>query len=324
MTGSTADLKTVRDLPARCPACGHRLTELVRGRCPLCDYAIVDQPVTNEDHAPYAESEHYGRKAWWGMCMWLWGAGGGRLAHLGLMRSSPASRRFGRINLLLLALAAAVCSFSLSGWHGVPFVPDAPDNEPQSPSGRGWCQAASMSAETPIRQDGPRRIIAWWWNVPQALVGSALAFVAALVLMALLMAVLRRGVERSLQRRYRGQQRLAAALGYATAWGLPLIPAGLILALLPICRVAAVADWPVQPPETIVYIPVAVVALLGVFMWWFGLLRLAWTVPVRSRRTVALFCGLWMPLIAAVLIAGSIWGLLRLREAGAAALQLQW
>lgn len=324
MTGSTDDLKAVGDVPLRCPACGQQLTELVRGRCPLCDYAIADEPVTNEDHTPYAESDHYGRRAWWGMCKWLWGAGAGRLAHLGLMRSSRASRRFGRINLLLLSVAAAVCCLSLSGWHAVKVVPDATDNAPQSPSGRGWCQVVSMPAGTPIRHDGPGRIVAWWWNAPQALIGSAMAFVGALVLMAVLMAVLRRGVERSLRPRYRGQERLRAALGYATAWGLPLILAGLILALRPICRAAALADWPVQPPETLVYVPAAVIAGLGVFMSWFGLMRLASTVPVRSRRRVSLFCGLWMPLIVVALIGGSAWGLLLLHDVAASALQLQW
>jgi len=311
-------------VPARCPACGHRLTELVHGCCPLCDYVIADEPVTNADHSPYAESEHFGRKAWWAMCTWVWGAGAGRLAHLGLMRPSPASRRFGRINLLLLALVVAVCGLTLSGWHAVEIVPDAPDNAPQSPSGKGWYELASLPAGTPIGHSGPRRIIAWWWNPPQALIGAALAFLAALILMAVLMAILRLGLERSLKRRYRKQGRLAAALSYATAWSLPLIPAGLILALLPVCRLVAVADWPVQPPETIVYGLAAAMALLGVFMWWFGLLRLAATVPVRSRRKAAALCGLWMPLIAAALIAGSVWGLSLLHDAGTLSLHMQW
>ena len=324
MSTATTDPKSHSDVPARCPACGQRLTELVRGRCPLCDYAVVDEPVTTADHTPYAESEHYGRKAWLGMCGWVWGAGSQRLAHLGLMQSSPASRRFRRANLLLMAATVAVCCLSLSGWHAVEVVPDATDNEPQTPAGRGWYQVASLASSTAVRNTEAGRIVAWWWNPPQALAAAALGLTTTLAMSAVLMAILRRGVERSLRRPYRGQQRLAAALGYATTWGLPLIPAGLILALLPLCRVAALADWPIKPPAAVVYVSAAVIAAAGIASWLFGLVRLATTVPVRSRRAVAMFCGLWMPLIAAALIVGSMWGLLAAWGILVPALDLGW
>jgi len=329
MSESTTDLGSRRGLPraeTRCPACGQPLARLVRGRCPLCDYPVEDEPVTGQDRTPYAQSGHYGRRAWWAMCKWIWGAGAGRLAHLALMQSSPASRRFGRVNAALVVLTVAGCWLWLSGWHAVRVLPGTVDGEALTPSGKGWLLLALASGEAPARVGPPRagHTVSWWWNPPRALLGSVLAFVGGLVLAWLLLAILRTGVERSLRRRYRGQERLAAAVRYSTAWALPLIPAGLILLPLPICRLAAVAGWPVQPPETFLYVPAAVVAAFGLLMWWFGLIRTASTVPVRTRGRVVLFCGLSMPLIAAALAAGSFVALLRLQDLLARMLQLQW
>ena len=329
MSESTTDLGSRRGLPraeTRCPACGQPLARLVRGRCPLCDYPVEDEPVTGQDRTPYAQSGHYGRRAWWAMCKWIWGAGAGRLAHLALMQSSAASRRFGRVNAALVVLTVAVCWLWLSGWHAVRVLPGTEDGEALTPSGKGWLLLAPTSGEAPAPAGPPQggRIVSWWWNPPQALLGSFLAFAGGVILAWLLLAILRAGVERSLRRRYRGQERLGAALRYSTAWAVPLIPAGLILLPLPLCRLAAVAGWRVQPPETFVYVPAAVVAAFGVLMWWFGLIRTASTVPVRTRSRVVLFCGLWMPLIGAVLAAGSFVALLRLQDMLTRVLRLQW
>ncbi|MHC4066987.1 MAG: hypothetical protein ACYSUI_21125, partial [Planctomycetota bacterium] len=149
MSESTTHPGTHRDLPgpdARCPACGQQFTRLVRGRCPLCDYLIEDEPVTGEDLTPYAQSGQYGRRAWWVMCKWVWGAGAGRLAHLALMQASPASRRFSRVNLALVALTVAVCWLWLGGWHAVKVVPGVLQAARTSPSGKGWFQVALAPA----------------------------------------------------------------------------------------------------------------------------------------------------------------------------------
>ena len=258
------------------------------------------------------------------MCKWVWGAGSGRLAHLALMQASPASRRFSRINVALVCLTAMVCWSWLGGWQPVRVVPGATDSAAQSPAGKGWLLLASAPPGGQPRPGGAGRIVAWWWNPLAAMLGAGLALFAAVILGWLLLAVLRAGVERSLRRRYRGQERLQAALRYGTAWAVLLIPAGLILLALPICRMAAVADWPVQPPESFVYVPAAVAAAFALLMFWFGLIRTAATVPVRTRGRVVLFCGLGMPLVAAALTAGSFVGLSKLLEVLGQTLEIQW
>ena len=295
------------------------------GRCPLCDYPIEDEPVTAEDTTPYAQSEQPGRREWWVMTEWIWTAGAGRLSHLSLMRASPPARRYAGKSLNLIALVGAICWLSLTGWHEVTLQSVDEGGQPSEPAGRAWCELVTTPAETPIPSANPSRVIAWWWNPLLASSGAVAALVWAFILSRLLLSILRRGVERSLPERYRGQERLSAALCYSTAWATPLIPAGLVLALLPLCRLAEVGDWPIKPPAVFVYVPAAVVAGFGAFMVWFGLIRLAMTVPVRARTRVVVFCGLGMPLIAAVLILGSIWGLGRLQtDLLSYWLQVQW
>ncbi len=297
----------------------------MRGRCPLCEYQIEDEPVTAEDTTPYAQIEKPGRREWWMMTKWVWAAGAGRLSHLSLMRASPAARRYAGKTLNLVVLVGAICWLALTGWHAVNLLPVEAGGDPTEPVGRGWCTLASAPARTPVPSANPSRVIAWWWNPPLAASGAVAALVWGLILGRLLLVILRRGVERSLTERYRGQERLSAALCYSTAWAMPLVPAGLVLALLPLSRLAMVGDWPIKPPTVFMYVPAAVVAGFGAFMVWFGLIRLAMTVPVRARTRAVVFCGLGMPLIAAVLILGSIWGLGRLQtDLLTYWLQVQW
>jgi len=327
MTRSAADIGSSDDAAqsdSRCPACGRPLVRLVRGRCPLCDYLIEQEPVTSNDQTPYTRSEHFGRRAWWSMCIWMWGAGAGRLGHLALMQTSPAARRFSRVNVVLLAATVAVCWVWLGGWHSVRIVPGPIDEATVNPSGWGWFLLASTPADAPPLPDDAGRTVAWWWNPPTAILGAACALAWSLILGWLLQAILRRGVERSLRPSFRRQGRLGAALRYSTAWVIPLIVVGLVLLLLPLCRLAAVADWPVKLPESFVFVPAAVVAAFALSMGWFGLVRLGATVPVRTRGRVVLFCGLWAPLIAAALVVGSFVGLARLLEVISPVLRFQW
>jgi hypothetical protein len=258
------------------------------------------------------------------MTKYIWGAGDGRLSHLSLMRASPAARRYARRTLYPVVLVGAICWFALTGWHGVKAISVEAGGQARQPTGSGWYALATAPLEVGEATSNPSRITAWWWNPPLAFLGSLAALVWGYILYRLLLAIVRVGVERSLLPRYRGQQRLSAAVYYAVAWSVPLVPAGLILILLPLCRLAEVSDWLIRPPTAFVYVPAAVLGGFAVFMGWFGLVRLAATVPVRARTRVFLFCGLWMPLIAAILTAASIWGLGWLQQTTAARLQLQW
>jgi hypothetical protein len=325
MPAMAIDKSTQRKQIPRCPACGQPIETLVRGRCSLCDFQIEDEPVTADDATPFAQNEARSRREWWAMTKWMWTAGAGRLSHLSLMRVSPAARNYARRSLMAIAITAAVCWLVLTGWHAVTMLPVEAGGEPPEPSGKGWVNLARMPAETVPPANNPSRVIAWWWHPALALTGAVGALVAGLLLGWLLLGILRRGVERALLPQYRGQHRLSAALCYSMAWATPLVPAGLVLALLPLCRLAQVGEWWVRPPTAIAYGPAAVVAGLAVVMLWFGLTRLALTVPVRTRTRVVLFCGVGMPLIAVAMIVGSIWGLWLLQSKAIADwLQLQW
>ena len=243
------------------------------------------------------------------MTKWMWTAGAGWLSHLSLMRASPAARRYAWRSLLAVAMTGAICWLALTGWHAVTMLSVEAGGQSPEPVGRGWVTLATVPTGTVYLAHNPSRVIAWWWSPAQASIGAACALIWGFVICMFLLGVLRRGVERTLLPQYRGQHRLSAALCYSAAWAMPLVPAGLILALLPLCRLAAVGEWLVQPPPTFVYVPAAVVAGLAAVMLWFGLIRLALTVPVRARTRVVLFCGLGMALITAALTLGSVWGL---------------
>ena len=162
-----------------------------------------------------------------------------------------------------------------------------------------------------------------WWNPPQALIGAVIALLGAWLIGRLLLWSLRGGVERSLRRRHRGQERLSAALDYSLAWTVPLIPAGLVLVLRPLLRMSVVGGWSFQLEPVFIYLPAAVLGAMGILLWWFGLIRLALTAPVRSRGRV-LLAVLWAPLAAGGLPAAAVFGLLHLRNFLLPVLRLQW
>lgn len=312
------------DLPERCPACGRPLVNLTSGRCPICDFAVADEPVTGEDRSPYAQSTASRRRAWWGMCRWVWGAGRERLGHLALMRSSAASRRFARATVVRLALTSAVCCLLLSGWHAIEPLPGVAEVEHSTPTGKGWLPVAEATAESLDGRIRRGEAVALWWNALQGGIGAALAIIWAAILARLLSVFLAKGVETSLGKQHRGQGRLTAALCYSAAWAVPLLPAGLLLALSPISEVAELAGWSFQPPALLFFAAAAVLGALGLLAWWFGLIRLATTVPVRSRRRVLFFCMIWVPLVGTTLLAAPAWGMWYLRDLLIPVLHLQW
>lgn len=236
------------------------------------------------------------------------------------MRSSPNSARYFGRTVILLALTSALCGFGLTGWHVVKSLPIEAGGQAPQPTGKGWLQVTA----DPIPTDDPTQIIACWWNLPQAGIGAASALVVSLTLALVLLAIVRRTTESALLETYRGQQRLRAALHYAVGWSIPLIPAGIILATLGLAQAARVGRWPIAPPAGAIYVPAAVLAGFAVIASWFGLLRLASTVPVPTRQRVVVYCGLVVPLLAAGLTAGAVWGTLWIQNVLSGRMQLQW
>ncbi|MFQ5491403.1 MAG: hypothetical protein ACE5GE_11845 [Phycisphaerae bacterium] len=320
MNSVASDPSSTPQQAKRCPACGQPLTDLVRGRCPLCEYQVTAESITAPDTTPFGQAEEPRRRQWWAQTVYVWSAGAGRLSHLSLMRTSKNSARYFRRTLALLVMTATLCGLALTGWHAVRPLPVEAGGQAPQPSGIGWMRVTL----NPIPSGQPTQVVACWWNLPQAVIGAAVAMLESVVLAYLLLAVLRRGTESALLKAYRGQQRLSAAFHYAVGWAVPLIPAGVILALLPLTRVAQVGRWAIVPPAAVIYVPAVVLAGFGVIMGWFGLVRLASTVPVRTRRRVVVFCGLVMPLVGALLAAGAVWGLLWVQSALAERMQLQW
>jgi hypothetical protein len=256
------------------------------------------------------------------MCKWVWSAGAGRLAHLSLMRRSSASRRFRRTNNYWVAAAVALAAFTLSGWHEVRGVADS--SQRLAPGGKGWYRVASAPPPARMRNPDSGRTVELWWNPVQAVISAAVAKVAALLLGLLLPAMLAGGVEGSLDPAHKEQQRLGAAWHYGTAWALPLAPAGLILALLPVSWIAVVADWSVQPPEAWVYVASGVLVAFAVVFGWLYLVRLANTVPMRVRKKLSVYCGIWWPLLAAAMVVATVWGLIWFQRIIGPAFDLHW
>ncbi len=321
MTRSAPDAAISEPNTPRCTGCGQALDHLERGRCPLCGLQIEEEPITAEDTSPYAATEKPGWGSWLAMTWHIWSANSGRLAHLSLMCISLAARKYSWRNLFPLAFTVAFCWLTLSGWHEVKILAEDAGGEPPQPSGRGWVQIAQMPA---AGIDDPNRIVGLWWNPPLAVAGAAVSLIWCTVLIGLLMPFLRMGVEHSLRPQFRGEERLSAALCYATAWAAPLVPAGLVLAALPLCLIGRLEHWLYPVTESTIFVVAAIPAALAIFAGWFGLIRLAYTVPVVTRTRVLLFFGLWMPVVIVMVLSGSFFGLRAIQRVLASSLQVLW
>ena len=201
----------------RCPACGQQL-ESSADRCPLCELQLGDDPITGDDVTPYARAHVQGLRGWPGMVTWVWSAGAGRLKHLALMRSSAASRRFARVNVLLFALGVAMSQWSMVGWKWVyPRTHSDGAEASVNPTGAGWFQVASIPRSLTLERgaDVPSDL---WWNPAQSLIAVPLAGVLALFMIWWVGVLTRTGAAWFHRRPYRKQRRLAAAIQYSAAW----------------------------------------------------------------------------------------------------------
>jgi hypothetical protein len=282
-----------------CPHCGQPFTQLIDGRCPSCGERVANADVTSDDNTPYAQALAEGRHGWRGMCRWVYTANKKRLTHLGLMRASRYSRRFGRVNLILLALCVGFAVFANLGWHQVVPAPGLLAASP-APEGKGWLKAFDT-----IDVDGPEKAVALWWNLPWATVAGVAAFLIAWIVGQVLIGIVGRGAQRSLGSG--AAHRLRCAVHYSTAWALLLSAAALTLALVPLGQVLEVLGW-ARLPELVYRVPAVLLAVTGALVWYLWLVRLAQTTPPEGRPPAVRYMLLRVPVIVLVIVGGTVYG----------------
>jgi hypothetical protein len=245
------------------------------------------------------------------MCRWVYAAGSQRLAHLSLMRPSAASRRFARLNALLLALTAAVAVFANTGWHVVQRGPGI-DPTKAVPAGKGWGQVVARPPSLPVQADRVTPV-SLWWNLPWAAMMAPITLVLTLATGLLLVWIIGRGSQRALRGASAGTPRLRCAVHYGTA-GVNLVALALAVSILrPLGLVGQVRGWTLLKSPALFNIVIVLLALVGLASWWFWLIRLAETTPKETRRTASRYFVAWAPLWAVVLgggVAGGIYVLM--------------
>jgi hypothetical protein len=305
----------------RCPACGQRLADPAAISCPLCEFSFGDSRVTDDDGTPYAIAYSHETPGWRAMLEWIWLASAGRLKHLALMRASMASRRFARLNLTLIVLAAVIAHVAQVGFHRARLQHTEQGPAVSAPSGDGWHLVAGLPrplpSELPI--DTPTDV---WWNSLQFFLGLGLALPISVLAVLIGMGLLRWGVNKAHHESYRPEQRMTAGLHYSTAWALPVFAGGLVAGLRPLAEIAQVAKWSWFPPVEGVVLTAAVVAGFGAVMWWVWLIRLGATAPAKTRVRVLTFFAAGVPLILAALGTGVYFGATILQNVLAGALRL--
>jgi hypothetical protein len=295
----SSDTATDANRIHRCSACGHRVAEESASACPLCgfSFSFKDPRATGADITPYAKSYAHGMAGWRLMSEWVWLAGTERLKHLAMMRSSVASRRFARINIALLVIGLGVFQLSHSGWEWENKIESRDGlTDTVEPARVGWVHAASRPRPLPpdISDDVP---IELWWSVPQAALATVIAVPVGVLLTWLALGLLRWMVTRAHVPPYRDDQRMTAALHYATAWVIPFSVGGLAFALRPISFIGRMVESSWVPPETAFVIAAAVVAGCSACAGWFWLARLGFTAQPASRVRVAAVLTLAPPII---------------------------
>ena len=276
---------------------------MIEGRCPHCGDRVEASAVTAEDHTPYAMALADGRRGWWTMCRWVYGAGGQRLAHLGLSQPSPWSRRFARLNTLLLTAAVTASALANAGWHPVIRRPGIDATAGSSPQGKGWVLAVARPnpLPTPMSSEIP---VGLWWNPALAAVGGVVALAAALVACTSSLWIIETRSQNALVGNHRGTDRLRCAIQYSTA-AMPLLAlAAAALIPRPVTWWGQTADWKTIPSPAWFSAPAILITLTTLLLWWFWLIRVGGTVPKEARRAVQLFFILQAPLWVIGLVAG--------------------
>ncbi len=296
--------RSSRPSTLRCPACGQRLESPLPTTCSLCHYDFGDDRATGADVTPFAKSYTHGQSGRWAMTNWTWFAGVGRLKHLALMRTSAASRRFARINILLLSFLFGLFQWTRVGWKWMAEVDGAQADTLVKPAGEGWFHVASVPRPIPLGR-AIELPIDLWWNAAQSLVAVVSGMIVAFILIVVVQSWLRQGITLFHDANYRQEQRMTAALEYGTAWSFWIIIAVLILLLTPIAFVGEILSWRWCPTANGFMAVAGVYGGAGMSLWWIWLIRLGACAPASCRSRVILFCALATPLL--VTAAACIW-----------------
>ncbi len=308
----TKRLRKSRSRTRRCPACGQLMKPSSADGCPLCDFDFGRaQPVTGADVTPFARTYADGEPGWRRMSEWIWFSGTGRIKHIALMQSSVASRRFAWLNVVLLAVALACVQQTWVGWRWVTASPALEPTGCIEPASEGWVRLASAPRPLPPGQ-AAESYVDLWWNPLQTAFAMGIALAGGMIALWLGLMLTRFGVSRAHAAAYRGEQRMTAALHYATAWMVPVALGGIVLGLRPIAYVGSMSQWTWSPPERLFVLSSGVLAGFGIVMGWFWLVRLGTASPARTRARVVFFFVLCAPVIVAGVAAGWWWGLSQL------------
>lgn len=291
-------MKVARRKQPRCPACGQRFESSSDLRCSICGFTFADDRITGADVTPYAKAYSLHEPGWRRMCEWSWFAGTERIKHLMLMRASAASRRFARINVLLLAFGLAMTQGARWGWRWVSNVAAIEETGSTQPLGTGWVHVAAAPRPLPAGQPG-ELFVDLWWNPIQGGIAWVMGLCAALLLIGLILGLLRWGVEKAHHDSYRGEQRMTAAFHYASAWYVPIVLGTAVVALRPIAYVGAMARWSWVPPDRGFVLSGAVLVGVGFVCWWFWLARLGSVSPAKTRGRVTGFLVAAVPALVA-------------------------
>ncbi len=242
------------------------------------------------------------------MCEWVWYSGGGRLKHLALMRTSPASRRFATVNLLLISIALGLVETSMGPWRWVTASPALEPTGSTLPAGAGWLHVAA--APRPILPNQPREAaVDLWWNPARTVIGFLAAVIAGVAVSWLALKLIQIGVHLAHRSPYRNESRMTAAIDYSTAWSIPLVLAAVVIGLRPIAYVGTMARWAWYPSDRGFILAAAVLAAIGVILWWFWLIRLGMMAPPKTRARVEAFFLAGSPLVIAAMTAAWWFGL---------------
>jgi len=270
----------------RCPDCGQPIPSRDARTCEQCGHELTDSRITNADVTPYAEAYERNESCFFRMLRWVVFASSERIKHLGLMRSSAASRRFTWFAILWFSLAPALYANSRVGWHFAGSAAGDAAHASLHPIGDGWIQISS----NPTAATGgatPGRGL--WWNPAQCLIASPALFIVGILLAWLCVGILRWTATRTHSREFRDEGRMSAAISYATAFFALCVIGGGLISLRPFWYMLN-ANSSAMPSTDGIEILAATVTGAPLVAWWIWLIRLGAGAPaiVRNRMTVVM------------------------------------
>lgn len=286
----------------RCSACGHPV-DGPPPRCPLCGSSLLEKDEDGADVTPYAEGFARDLPARGRMNRWVWFAGWQRLKHLALMRASAASRAFARANVFLLAGCLAVFAFTDVGWRIEPAT-TVLSSAGQAEHHAGWFRLVGTGAQGGTANATDRSSNLWWSPI-QSGFAAVHGFIFGLIAVVLAMWLLRVSTAAACGRSTPDRQRMTAALHYATAWIVPLIPATIVVSLRPLACIGEAGRWSWCPSAYGLELAAAGVGVFAFVMWWFWLFRIGATAAARIRGRVGFYFAVGPPAI--VVLTGFAW-----------------